>query len=467
MRKNVTFPIGSIVMLDRIKKDYGYFDFVLGKIAGKAKDFQEIVKSLIYNKLTDNVSINQIPNIYPEEAFEYLGLENTPAERTFYRTIERLGDKFGFILERHQQFLMKNKLISKEQFVDFSSTYFEGTKPELGALGYSRDGAPGKKQITFGISTGINNIPTALTIQKGNVQDKIHFRHTFNVAKKVLEKSSILIFDCGANTKANKEMVRNGEYHYLTLKAKKKNSYRPIIQLFLEEKTKGNTVKFELNDIIYECVKQVKENETNYIFFSEKLYQEQLIKRNKKHQNLLEKNDKNLKKVKKGKNLGSVITREGYIILHGSLQKTLAPISNPYINGLEGFFALESSVNDDPAKILSLYKERDKAEKFIRGLKDGLDLRPIRHWSDLAIRGYLLLIFLTNFLVSLTLYLAKKPVVRDIGLLRKFLNNLTLTVAYPPNAFKFTILSNVSNEVMSILGDSVQKYDDKSLKLRW
>ncbi|NJD76258.1 MAG: hypothetical protein FIB08_04075 [Candidatus Methanoperedens sp.] len=186
------------------------------------------------------------------------------------------------------------------------------------------------------------------------------------------------------------------------------------------------------------------DNETTYIFFSEKLYQEQLIKRNKKYQKLLEKNDKNLKKVKKGKNLGSVITKEGYIILHGSLQKTLAPMSNPFINGLEGFFALESSVNDEPAKILSLYKDRDKAEKFIRGLKDGLDLRPIRHWSDLAIRGYLLLTFLTNFLV-----------------------NLTLTVAYPPNAFKFTVLSNVSSEVTSILGDFIQKYDDNSLKLRW
>ncbi|TAN35382.1 MAG: hypothetical protein EPN24_07210 [Candidatus Methanoperedens sp.] len=44
------------------------------------------------------------------------------------------------------------------------------------------------------------------------------------------------------------------------------------------------------------------------------------------------------------------ISKEGYIILHGSIQKTLAPISNPYINGLEGFFALESSVNDEPEK---------------------------------------------------------------------------------------------------------------------
>ncbi len=229
------------------------------------------------------------------------------------------------------------------------------------------------------------------------------------------------------------------------MKVKKKKSYKPFIQVFLREKDKSNIVKFEMNASIYECVKLKKDNETNYIFFSEKLYNEQVQKREKKYQKLLEKNEKNLKRVKKGKNFGSVITKDGYIILHGSIQKTLAPISNHLINGLEGFFALESSVDDEPEKILSVYKERDKAEKFIRGLKDGLDLRPIRHWSDIAIRGYLLLTFLTNFLVNLTLYLAKKPLVRDIRLLRKFLNNLILTVAYPPNAFKFTVLSNISN----------------------
>src|SRR3989338_8152477 len=49
--------------------------------------------------------------------------------------------------------------------------------------------------------------------------------------------------------------------------------------------------------------------------------------------------------------------------------------SNPYITGLEGFFILESSVNELSEKILRLYKERDKAEKLIRDMKEGTDLR--------------------------------------------------------------------------------------------
>ena len=70
-------------------------------------------------------------------------------------------------------------------------------------------------------------------------------------------------------------------------------------------------------------------------------------------------------------------------------------IKNPFITGLEGYFILESSVDDEPEKILRLYKEKDKAEKLIRNMKEGTELRPIRHWSTNAIIGYLFIVFLT------------------------------------------------------------------------
>jgi len=41
LHENVTFPIGNIVMLDRIQKDYGYFDFMFGKIGEKPKIFRK------------------------------------------------------------------------------------------------------------------------------------------------------------------------------------------------------------------------------------------------------------------------------------------------------------------------------------------------------------------------------------------------------------------------------------------
>lgn len=65
-----------------------------------------------------------------------------------------------------------------------------------------------------GTSTGINSIPSALTIQNGNLSDKKHFRFLLRMAEAILEPNSILIFDCGANTRDNKELmiIRNSQY---------------------------------------------------------------------------------------------------------------------------------------------------------------------------------------------------------------------------------------------------------------
>lgn len=82
-------------------------------------------------------------------------------------------------LYRDMRFSMTNSiddLVDSEQVIDFSSTYLESSKAELAEFGYSRDKRPDKLQINFGMSTGINEIPTAKTIQRGNVQDKKHIR---------------------------------------------------------------------------------------------------------------------------------------------------------------------------------------------------------------------------------------------------------------------------------------------------
>lgn len=377
MRMNVNFSIGNIALIDKINAKFSFFSHLFAGLATKAKNLKESAKLFSYNRLSKCVSINRITSVYPDELFEYLVFKETPKDRTLYRNLERIGLHHKFITCRYQQLIKKNNLVSKEQFPDFSSSYFEGKKSALGKLGYSRDHEPGKEQLTFGISTGMNNIPTALTIQKGNVQDKKHFRFMLRTVKKVLSEDSILVFDCGGNTKKNKEQIRKLLFHYLTLKAKKKKTYLKYIQLF----KKGKKQKIILNDKKYECVKIKKDKEIKYIFFSEKLYKDQIKKRKKKFKKELEKNESKLRKVKKGKVFSTYISKEGYIITKGSLQKTLDKIVNPFITGLEGYFILESSVDDNPETILTLYKDRDKSEKLIRDMKEGTELRPIRHWS--------------------------------------------------------------------------------------
>ena len=172
MKQNVTFSIGNVALIDKINEKYQLFNKLFDNLGTKARNIKNSAKLFCYNRLGDCVAINQLNEIYPEELFKQLGFKEVPAERSFYRDLNRIGQRVPFFLERYQEIIKINGLTSEKQFIDFSSSYFEGNKSKLGKLGYSRDHEPGKEQLTFGISTGINNIPTGLTIQKGNVQDK-------------------------------------------------------------------------------------------------------------------------------------------------------------------------------------------------------------------------------------------------------------------------------------------------------
>lgn len=145
-----------------------------------------------------------------------------------------------------------------------------------GKLGYSRDHRPGNPQITYGISVGENKIPTILTIQNGNVVDKEHMAVMLKLCSKVLEPGSLLIFDCGGNTKKNKRKILSLGFDYLTLKPKKKGTYKVFIQHYLEQKKEKKLVEVKFGDQIYHCAKWSKDGESHYIFFSKKTRQDQM-----------------------------------------------------------------------------------------------------------------------------------------------------------------------------------------------
>ena len=205
--ENQSFNIGSVILINKVDANFEFFDTVFQGINVKTKNFKETANLLLYNRLAKSSSINRITDLYPKELFEQLGFKGEPKTRTIYRNLVRIGSNYQFILKNYQKLIKKHNLVSEKQFPDFSSTYFQGKKSELSKLGYSRDHRPDKEQIVFGISTGMNNIPSALTIQKGNVQDKKHFKFMIKTVKRILDKDSILIFDCGGNTKENKEKI--------------------------------------------------------------------------------------------------------------------------------------------------------------------------------------------------------------------------------------------------------------------
>jgi len=275
--------------------------------------------------------------------------------------------------------------------------------------------------------------------------------------EKILDKDSLLVFDCGGYTKENKRRILDMRYNYLSLVPRNNEVYKSGIKIY-KQSPKG---VMYINGIKYKCVKIKKEKEIFYVFHSQVLYKKLKRNRNQKFKNELNKNDPLIKKVEKGKEISRFLSRKGEIITKGVIQKQLGKIKNSYITGIEGFFILESSVDDEPYKILRLYKKRDIVEKLIRNMKEGTELRPINCITKEAIIGYLVIIFLTNCLVRLSHYLNKDIVDKNLKLLKKKLGSLTVTVIYDQSVFRFSVLSNISPEIRQILGDSLKEFREK------
>ena len=456
MKENVTFSIGSIALIEKADAQTGFFRDVFSGIGGRARDFIPAVKLLMANKLEESVAVHRILDFTPKEKLSLLGFRKEISDRTLNRTLERLGEKGQFIMAKYQKWVKKNGLIDRIQNIDFSSSYFEGDNCDLAKLGYSRDHQPGKPQLTYGISIGANRIPTALTIQKGNVNDREHMKAMLRLSSKILAPESLLVFDCGGNTKKNKETILKIGFNYLTLRGKKVGPYKEATAFF-RSTTKE---RIEMGGSVYFCAKREKDCEFQYIFFSQKLAEDQLAKKERKFMKELKKGASLEKKVLRGKEIGRQVYEDGWIISQGKIQQSLERMKNPFITGIEGYFILESSLDLESSEILRLYREKDVVEKFIRDLKEGAEMRPIRHWSKNAVIGYVLLVFLTNALANLTQFLTKNSLVKNLKVLKKYLSNLTVCVIYPKNWFRIAVVSNFSAEMKAMFGDFVKKYGE-------
>lgn len=94
MNKNTTIPVGAIVMINQIENRYGLFKHLFNDVGLKAKEFIPNVKVLVGNKLTNSVSILQMPEKYSQEFAKRLGMKELMKDRTLNKTLERIRNVF-------------------------------------------------------------------------------------------------------------------------------------------------------------------------------------------------------------------------------------------------------------------------------------------------------------------------------------------------------------------------------------
>jgi transposase len=128
--------------------------------------------------------------------------------------------------------------------------------------------------------------------------------------------------------------------------------------------------------------------------------------------------------------------------LLSSDEESLQYVRNALPNGLEGFFKPECSEKLTPSDVLGIYRKRDSVEKLIDSLKNQIDLKPLRVWSENSVKGILFLAFLAQTIVSMMRYEVPDLSKRSTRFIIDSLENLTVAHVYDLKGATRRIYSN-------------------------
>jgi transposase len=445
---NICFPIGTILA---VKKQYEKLDFssIFGKHKKKGRDINSLIKALLSYKLTENFSISKASEwINRNEVLEIFDLGKFE-ERTLFRTLENIGKNREEIIADIQDSLFQTYDFEQTDInLDWTSLVLFGDKCKLGKYGYSRDHRPDKKQITIGVGelTEPINVPVGLTVNKGNLHDTKHFVDTYQQIKRKLKSGSLIIFDKGAHSKENLDLILADKMKYLTAKKLNTSDDKRIKEF---DKSKAELVDAEKG--IY-GIKFIKPSSIDYFYFSGTLQKDQLKSQARKA----------LKKLQEAKEIQNSIDNNRQLPMKFRINNVLIDIAYSYqtklgelsdeealklvesaiITGREGFFCIKSSENLTLQQALQTYRKKDSIEKIFNSLKNEIEIKPLRVWSDNSIYGALIIGFIAQLFVSLIRYEFKKLKNISTKFIKNSLMNLTVTVKFRKNEPKRYIFAN-------------------------
>jgi transposase len=112
------------------------------------------------------------------------------------------------------------------------------------------------------------------------------------------------------------------------------------------------------------------------------------------------------------------------------------------ITGREGFFCLKSSRDLTLKHALSTYRKKDSFEKIINSLKNEIEIKPLRVWTDSSIYGAVIIGFIAQLFISLMRYEFDELKSKSTKFIKNSLLNLTVTVDYMKNKAKRYIYAN-------------------------
>jgi len=456
---NISFPIGTIISVKKYFQRLG-LEGLFKPYKQKGRDICSLIQALISYRLTENQSVTRAAEwINRKEVLDTFGIK-VFEQRTLYRVLETLGNNKEEIM-----YGLQDRIFDLYEFphtninMDWTSIVLYGDKCPIGKRGYSREHRPDKKQITVGVSelSSPINIPIGMTVREGNINDQVHFNDTFNQVVDLLETGSMIVFDQGANRKANLDRIEASKMKYVTSRQINKSDERTWIKDF----DKRRTTLVDERYGVYGLKKRFP-SRINYLFFSQDLYKTQIETKLRKVDRLFNEAEEIQKTIETNRNLPKRYRINNPLVdVEYSYQTKLASmdpetakaiLKKACITGREGFFCLVSSENLTLKEVLSIYRQKDSIEKIFNSLKNELDIKPLRVWSDSSVYGALIIAFLSQLFMSMIRYDYSELKHTSVKFIRQSLMNLTVTVERRKDRSIKMIYSNFDPISSMILG---------------
>jgi transposase len=327
---------------------------------------------------------------------------------------DELYDAMDWLLER--QPAIEKKLAARHLkegglvLYDLSSSYFEGDKCPLAALGHNRDGKKGKLQVNYGLLTDSRGCPVSVSVFKGNSGDPKTLLPQMKKAKNDFGiQRLVLVGDRGMITQAQiKELKKSEGVDWIT--ALKSGSIRKLVNAKLIQMglfDERNLFELTSSDFPGERLVACRNPELGKL-------------RAHKRQSLLDATAKELEKVRRmvmkgklegrdeiGVRVGKVINKYKMAkhykleITDKSLDWKLEQEKISAEAALDGIYVVRTSLKAheiDTDGAVRSYKQLSAVERAFRSFKSiDLEVRPIRHRLEGRVRAHILLCMLAYY----------------------------------------------------------------------
>ena len=295
---------------------------------------------------------------------------------------------------------------------DLSSSWVEGTRCELAAFGYSRDGKRGRAQIEYGLLTDPEGRPVGIDLFQGNTADAIAFKTAVDKVRKDFGlKELVVVGDRGMITKTRIADLRKleGAGWVTALKAPDiavlAADGGPLqLSLFDEQNLAeithpdypGERLVCCRNPALAESRRLKREallaaTETDL----EKIRASVAAGRLKDKDKIGVRVGKVIGKHKVGKHFTWDITGDGFTFRRDE-EKIAAEAR------LDGIYVIRTTITADAADapgVVRTYKNLKYVERDFKTIKiDDLDIRPIRHYLAGRVEAHLVICMLAAYL---------------------------------------------------------------------